>query len=52
MIDDLKVFRGACSSCECAEFVLGENKKKCDDCGCTTSKHREQENGKLRFLII
>lgn len=49
MIDDSKVFRGACGSCECAEFVLGKVTSKCDDCACPTSKHREQEKGKLRL---
>ena len=50
MIEDSKVSKGACGSCDCAEFAPGKVGSKCDDCGCPTSKHRDQENSNDLYI--
>ena len=46
MKDKYDILRGACNNCNCTEYGFAEGTAKCEDCGCPSSKHREEVYGK------
>ena len=45
MKDKNDSMRGACLSCECAEYISKPDSYKCGTCDCPAGKHREQDYG-------
>jgi hypothetical protein len=44
--------RGACLNCDCSEYELASSGNKCEECGCTANKHRQEEYGKVFYCFF